>query len=120
MNKLFFILLVVLFTFPHDNFAQKKFVAHTLDIMEGLSSEAWTSEAIFYISKKTVNFVNPLNGKKRTYTALNNETFGYDKITNAVDNYGKKCDLFMKADYIKVHYSYERKHLVFKGTFYYD
>jgi hypothetical protein len=120
MNKFFFILLVVFFSFHQDNFAQKKFVAHTLNIIEGLTSEAWTSEAIFYISKKTVNFVNPLIEKKRTFTALNNETFGYGKITNAVDNYGKKCDLFMNADYVNLHYSYERKHLMFKGTFYYD
>ena len=116
MNRLFFILLVVLFTFPQDNFAQKKFIATNLMVTEGLEGKKMTKEFVIYITPTTLN-VTDSRGTLMYYKATNGE-FGIGKDTKAYNTTtGKYCSVSMHKGRLTI--SEGRIVLWYDGTYYY-
>ena len=118
MNKLFFILLVVLFTFPQDNFAQKKFIADELSVTEGLKGEKIKTHLIIKITPYRVT-VTDNQGIMNEYVSVSGY-FGFGKRVKAVDTYTNMiCYVYMYKNTINVTFEGSRQVLWFKGTFYY-
>jgi len=116
MNKLFFILLVVLFTFPYNNFAQKKFVATTLMITEGLEGKKLTKQFVIHITPYTLK-VTDSRETLMSYTAIDGH-FGFGEEVKAYNPTTKNiCYVGMHKGRLRI--TEGRVVLWYDGTYYY-